>query len=77
MCWRKRVSEQLDVLLDVASRFDAAAIPYMVSGLMAMNYYAQPRMTRDIDLVVEMGNTDAARIEKLSRRTITWMRQPC
>lgn len=32
------MSEQLDVLLDVASRFDAAAIPYMVSGSMAMNY---------------------------------------
>ena len=30
-----------------------------------MNYYAQPRMARDIDLVVEMGTADTARIEKL------------
>jgi len=59
------VSEQLEVLLDVASRFDEEAIPYMVSGSMAMNYYAQPRMTRDIDLVVEISGKDAARIEKL------------
>lgn len=26
----------------------------MLTGSMAMNYYAQPRMTRDIDLVVEL-----------------------
>jgi hypothetical protein len=49
------VSEQLEVLLDVASRFDEGSILYMVSGSMAMNYYAQLRMTRDIDLVVEIG----------------------
>jgi hypothetical protein len=57
------VSEQLEVLLDVASRFDQEA--YMISGSMVMSYYAQPRMTRDIDLVVEIGGNDAARIEKL------------
>jgi hypothetical protein len=59
------VSEQLDVLLDVSSRLDREAIPYMVSGSMAMNYYAQPRMTRDIDLVMEIGSRDAARLERL------------
>lgn len=33
----------------------------MLTGSMAMNYYAQPRMTRDIDLVVEIATdqTDA------------------
>jgi len=61
----KHVSEQLDVLLDVASRLDAGAIPYMISGSMAMNYYSQPRMTRDIDLVLEISSRDAAQIERL------------
>lgn len=28
----------------------------MLTGSMAMNYYAQPRMTRDIDLVVKLGS---------------------
>ena len=28
----------------------------MLTGSMAMNYYAQPRMTRDIDLVVELAS---------------------
>jgi len=36
------------------------------------NYYAQPRMTRDIDLVVEISGKDAARIEKLFAKTIMW-----
>jgi len=59
------VSEQLDVLLDAASRLDASSIPYMISGSMAMNYYSQPRMTRDIDLVLEVGPRDVAQIERL------------
>lgn len=43
---------ELDVLKDVCARLDRAGIAYMLTGSMAMNYYAQPRMTRDIDLVV-------------------------
>lgn len=30
----------------------------MVTGSMAANFYATPRMTRDIDLVVELSETD-------------------
>jgi hypothetical protein len=53
--------DQLAVLLLVAARLDRAGIPYMLSGSMAMNYYAQPRMTRDIDVVVELteGSADS------------------
>jgi hypothetical protein len=42
------------VLKLVASRLREASIPYMVSGSMALNFYATPRMTRDIDIVVEI-----------------------
>ena len=35
--------------------FDKLEIPYMLTGSIAMNYYATPRMTRDIDVVVEIG----------------------
>jgi len=48
------VDDQFDVLALVAARLDAARIPYMVSGSLAMSYYAQPRMTRDIDIVVDL-----------------------
>lgn len=48
---------ELEVLRDVCARFDRAGISYMLTGSMAMNYYAQPRMTRDIDIVVALERT--------------------
>jgi hypothetical protein len=59
------MSDELDVLKLVATRLDAARIAYMVSGSMAMNFYAQPRMTRDIDIVVELVPLDADRVVQL------------
>lgn len=59
------MSEQLDVLKIVAQRLEKAGIPYMLSGSVAMNFYAQPRMTRDIDIVVELLPKDARRISTL------------
>jgi hypothetical protein len=56
------VTEELEVLETVARRLDAAGIPYMLTGSMALNFYAVPRMTRDIDLVVEVGPVDAGRL---------------
>lgn len=44
----------LDILRDVTQRLDEAAIDFMLTGSLAMNFYAQPRMTRDIDLVVAL-----------------------
>ena len=35
----------------VTGRLDGAGIAYMMTGSFAANYYAVPRMTRDIDLV--------------------------
>ncbi len=49
------MSEELDLLLLVVERLNRAGIAYMLSGSTAMNVYAEPRMTRDIDLVVEIG----------------------
>lgn len=48
------MSEELQVLKDVAEILNAAGIDYMVSGSVAMNFYAQPRMTRDIDIVLAL-----------------------
>ena len=56
------MSEELEVLLLVANRLDEARLPYMLSGSTAMNAYAEPRMTRDIDVVVEIGAGDVDRI---------------
>jgi hypothetical protein len=59
------MNDELEVLKLVATRLDAAGLAYMVSGSMAMNYYAQPRMTRDIDIVVELAPADAHRVVAL------------
>jgi hypothetical protein len=59
------MKNELDIVRDVSVRLDGAGIGYMLTGSMAMNYYAQPRMTRDIDLVVALRPTDAARIVQL------------
>jgi len=59
------MSEQVEFLKQIARRLDSAAIPYMVTGSMAMAIYAVPRMTRAIDLVVEYGPEDAERMAKL------------
>ena len=48
------MSEELEVLQIVTQRLTLAQVPYMVTGSMAMNFYAMPRMTRDIDFVVEL-----------------------
>ena len=45
---------ELLALKDVCGRIEAAGIAYMLTGSLAMAYYARPRMTRDIDLVIEL-----------------------
>src|SRR5262245_25271507 len=59
------MSEQLDVLKLVAERMQRADIAYMISGSIALNYYAQPRLTRDIDIVVALRREDAEWVTNL------------
>ncbi len=59
------MSDELDVLKSVTASLQTAGIPYMVTGSMAANFYATPRMTRDIDLVVELSETDIDRVVSL------------
>lgn len=56
------MNEELEVLKTVAGRLDEAGIAYMLTGSIALNYYAFPRMTRDIDIVIELGQDDADRV---------------
>jgi hypothetical protein len=56
------VSDELEVLKSVTAQLVGAGIPYMVTGSMAMNFYAVPRMTRDIDLVIELSERDVDRV---------------
>ena len=62
------MSEELEVIKEVTQRLDKAQIAYLISGSIAANYYTEPRMTRDIDLVVEMTETDVERFSGLFRK---------
>lgn len=44
----------IKLLKRVCSALNKAKIPYMLSGSIALNLYSVPRMTRDIDIVIEM-----------------------
>ncbi len=49
---------EIDIVRDISQKFEQGGISFMLTGSIAMNFYAQPRMTRDIDVVVEIGAED-------------------
>ena len=53
---------ELAALQDLCGRLDGAGIAYMLTGSLAMSFYARPRMTRDVDLVVALEAGDAGRL---------------
>lgn len=57
--------DELEVLKIVTGRLESAGIPYMVSGSVAANFYAAPRMTRDIDIVIKISDKDTEKIFSL------------
>ena len=59
------MTEQIQILIDIAGRLDAAGFDYMLTGSMALTFYAQPRFTRDVDLVVELSAGDVKRFATL------------
>ncbi len=56
------MSSELDILGIVSERLGKQGIPFMLTGSYAMAYYATPRMTRDLDVVVAL---DAPDVEKM------------
>lgn len=59
------IQDELDVLRDVTQRLTNAKINFMVTGSVALNYYVEPRMTRDIDLVVALAPADVNKVVSL------------
>jgi hypothetical protein len=59
------MKNEIDVMRDIAGKFAEVNIGYMLTGSAAMNYYAQPRMTRDIDVVVALDAKDIETITSL------------
>jgi hypothetical protein len=52
------MTTELDVLGVVSEQLAAHGLPFMLTGSFALAYYATPRMTRDIDIVVALSSRD-------------------
>ena len=56
------MDEQFEFLRSVVERLEAAGIPYMLTGSLALAVWARPRMTRDVDVVIEADQSAVQRL---------------
>ncbi len=56
----KTGTSMIEMLRDFVEKMNELGIEYMVTGSYAMSAYGEIRMTKDIDVVVELLSTDAA-----------------
>lgn len=63
------MNDEFKILEMVVERLEKGTVPYMITGSIAMNYYATPRMTRDLDLVVELNTADVSKFVTLFDNT--------
>lgn len=59
------MTKELDLLKLVCQSLDTANISYMLTGSFATNFYAIPRMTRDMDIVVKILESDVERLVRI------------
>lgn len=59
------MSQEIDLLKSVCRRLEQARIPYMLTGSLAAHFYSVPRMTRDIDIVIELLSFEANNVVRL------------
>lgn len=56
---------QEEIIKKVVDMLDKNGIPYMLAGAIAVNYYGRPRLTHDVDLVIQLQLKDAERVAHL------------
>ncbi len=57
--------DEQEVLKIVTMGLESIGIRYMITGSIAANFYTTPRMTRDIDIIIEVEEDDAERLFSL------------
>ena len=62
------MNEELALLKDIARRLEDAGIEYMMTGSMALAFYSTPRMTRDIDIILQVSYADIGKIVALFKK---------
>ncbi len=48
------MSQEIELLKSVCQKLEQVRVPYMLTGSLAAHFYSVPRMTRDIDIVIEL-----------------------
>ena len=56
--YASNMTTELEVLGLVSDRLSTRGLPFMLTGSFALAYYATPRMTRDLDIVVALNDHD-------------------
>src|SRR3989338_6794806 len=59
------MQDLIATFLEVTQKLETADIPYMIVGSVASMTYGEPRMTHDLDLVVQVLPKDAAKFEQI------------
>lgn len=59
------IMQELDILKIVLGRLSNSGIEHMLTGSIALSYYVQPRMTRDVDIVIGITEKDVDKIHSL------------
>ncbi|MCC6211898.1 MAG: hypothetical protein IT513_12735 [Burkholderiales bacterium] len=59
------MTPELRALQDLCAKLESAGIEYMLTGSLAASYYASPRMTRDIDIVVSLEVAAASKLAEV------------
>ena len=59
------MQNELEILRDVSNRFERAAVPYVLTGSLALNYYVKSREPRDKDIVIALATRDPSLIGRL------------
>lgn len=56
------MNPELAALKNVVTRLEHGGFSYMLTGSMALSFYVAPRMTRDIDLVIDVASPRTAEL---------------
>ena len=59
------MEEEFELLQEISGKLDNAKIEYMITGSIAMAFYSTPRMTRDIDIIINISINDRHKIVDL------------
>lgn len=64
----------LSLLERMCKMMNMLGVPYMLSGSVAMNIYAEPRTNQDIDIIVEMLIERYSKFDQAFRQWILFFR---